>query len=143
MLGRKVCGSQGKLLEPFTQEVNEFLAQMSSKHDWNAERAQLQQALDSLNGVSAEVLQKAGADENIISAVAVEYLHLVGYVCYAYLWLRMAAVAEQKQADKPYLGAKIKTAKFYFARILPRVNALVAAIKDGSESLYLHDEDEF
>ncbi|MAK71449.1 MAG: acyl-CoA dehydrogenase, partial [Idiomarinaceae bacterium] len=101
LLGRKVCGSQGKLLEPFTQEVNEFLAQMSSKHDWNAERAQLQQALDSLNGVSAEVLQKAGADENIISAVAVEYLHLVGYVCYAYLWLRMAAVAEQKQADKP------------------------------------------
>lgn len=143
LLGRKVCGSQGKLLEPFTQEVNEFLAQMSSKHDWNAERAQLQQALDSLNGVSAEVLQKAGADENIISAVAVEYLHLVGYVCYAYLWLRMATVAEQKQADKPYLGAKIKTAKFYFARILPRVNALVAAIKDGSESLYLHDEDEF
>ena len=143
LLGRKVCGSQGKLLEPFTQEVNEFLAQMSSKHDWNAERAQLQQALDSLNGVSAEVLQKAGADENIISAVAVEYLHLVGYVCYAYLWLRMATVAEQKQAEKPYLGAKIKTAKFYFARILPRVNALVAAIKDGSESLYLHDEDEF
>ena len=143
LLGRKVCGSQGKLLEPFTQEVNEFLAQMSSKHDWNTERAQLQQALDSLNGVSAEVLQKAGADENIISAVAVEYLHLVGYVCYAYLWLRMATVAEQKQADKPYLGAKIKTAKFYFARILPRVNALVAAIKDGSESLYLHDEDEF
>ncbi|TDP33258.1 hypothetical protein DEU29_10778 [Idiomarina aquatica] len=143
LLGRKVCGSQGKLLEPFTQEVNEFLAQMSSKHDWNAERAQLQQALDSLNGVSAELLQKAGADENIISAVAVEYLHLVGYVCYAYLWLRMATVAEQKQAEKPYLGAKIKTAKFYFARILPRVNALVAAIKDGSESLYLHDEDEF
>ena len=143
LLGRKICGSNGKLLEPFTAEVNEFVAEIGGHSRWNAERAQLQQALDALTGVSAEVLQKAGADENTISSVAVEYLHLVGYVAYAYLWLRMAAVAEQKQAEKPYLAAKIKTAKFYFARILPRIHSLVAAIKDGSESLYQHDDEEF
>ena len=125
------------------EELSGFVAEIAQHNRWNTERAQLQQAMDALQGVSAEVLQKAGTDENIISSVAVEYLHLVGYVSYAYLWLRMAVVAEQRQADKPYLAAKIKTAKFYFARILPRVHALVASIKDGSESLYLHDDNEF
>lgn len=143
LLGRKVCGSQGQLLQPFMEELSGFVAEIAQHNRWNTERAQLQQAMDALQGVSAEVLQKAGTDENIISSVAVEYLHLVGYVSYAYLWLRMAVVAEQRQADKPYLAAKIKTAKFYFARILPRVHALVASIKDGSESLYLHDDNEF
>jgi len=143
LLGRKVCGSQGQLLQPFMEELSGFVAEIAQHNRWNTERAQLQQAMDALQGVSAEVLQKAGTDENIISSVAVEYLHLVGYVSYAYLWLRMAVVAEQRQAEKPYLAAKIKTAKFYFARILPRVHALVASIKDGSESLYLHDDNEF
>ena len=143
LLGRKVCGSQGQLLQPFMEELSGFVAEIAQHNRWNTERAQLQQAMDALQGVSAEVLQKAGTDENIISSVAVEYLHLVGYVSYAYLWLRMAVVAEQRQAEKPYLAAKIKTAKFYFARILPRVHPLVASIKDGSESLYLHDDNEF
>lgn len=143
LLGRKVCGSQGQLLQPFVQEVTTLLTEVSDNKSWNKERAQLQQALDALSGVSAEILQKSAADENIINSVAVEYLHLVGYVAYGYLWLRMATVAELKQQEKPYLAAKIKTAKFYFARILPRIHSLVAAIKDGSESLYLHDANEF
>lgn len=143
LLGRKVCGSGGKLLQPFTAEIEEFMEQIAPHKEWTKQRAQLKQALESLNGVSAEVLDKAAADENIVNSVAVEYLHLLGYVAYAYLWLRMAVVAEQKQAERPYLATKIKTAKFYYARILPRIHTLVASIKDGSESLYLHDQDDF
>ncbi|MGM0525691.1 MAG: acyl-CoA dehydrogenase C-terminal domain-containing protein [Pseudomonadota bacterium] len=143
LLGRKVCGSGGKLLQPFTAEIEDFIEQIAPHKEWTKQRAQLKQALESLNGVSAEVLDKAAADENIINSVAVEYLHLLGYVAYAYLWLRMAVVAEEKQAERPYLATKIKTAKFYYARILPRIHSLVASIKDGSESLYLHDQDDF
>jgi len=143
LLGRKVCGSGGKLLQPFTAEIEDFIEQIAPHKEWTKQRAQLKQALESLNGVSAEVLDKAAADENIINSVAVEYLHLLGYVAYAYLWLRMAVVAEEKQAERAYLATKIKTAKFYYARILPRIHSLVASIKDGSESLYLHDQDDF
>lgn len=143
LLGRKVFGSQGQLLKPFNDEIQLFLDQTVTGSHWLTQREQLQQALNILNGVSEEVLQKAAGDENLVNSVAVEYLHLVGYVSYAYLWLKMAIAAEPLVKDKPYLATKAKTARFYFARILPRIHSLALAIKDGSQSLYLHDDDEF
>lgn len=143
LLGRKVFGSQGQLLQPFNEEIQSFLDETVTGSEWIKQREQLQQALNILNGVSEEVLQKAAGDENLVNSVAVEYLHLVGYVSYAYLWLKMAIAAEPLLSDKPYLATKAKTARFYFARILPRIHSLAAAIKDGSESLYLHSDDEF
>ncbi|MCK7459329.1 acyl-CoA dehydrogenase C-terminal domain-containing protein [Idiomarina aminovorans] len=143
LLGRKVFGSQGKLLKPFNDEIQEFLDNTATGRSWIIQRDQLQQALNTLNGVSEEVLQKAAGDENLVNSVAVEYLHLLGYVSYAYLWLKMAIAAEPLVDQKPYLATKEKTARFYFARILPRIHSLAAAIKDGSESLYLHSDDDF
>jgi hypothetical protein len=55
----------------------------------------------------------------------------------------MAIAAEPLVNEKPYLATKTKTARFYFARILPRIHSLALAIKDGSESLYLHSDDDF
>jgi len=143
LLGRKVFGSQGKLLQPFNEEIQSFLDETATGNEWIQQREQLQQALNILNGVSEEVLQKAAGDENLVNSVAVEYLHLVGYVSYAYLWLKMAIAAEPLVSEKPYLATKTKTARFYFARILPRIHSLALAIKDGSESLYLHSDDDF
>lgn len=143
LLGRKVVGSGGELLQPFSQEIENFLTSLSDNKSWRKECAQLRDALQALNGVSKELVEKAAADENLVNSVAVEYLHLIGYIAYGYLWLRMASIAQEKQAQKPHLAAKVKTAKFYFARILPRTQSLLAVIQDGSESLYLHDPTEF
>lgn len=143
LLGRKVVGSQGQLLQPFNQEIQAFLDETAKNDAWASQHQQLQQALSLLNRVSEEVLNNAANDENLINSVAVEYLHLVGYVAYAYLWFKMAVVAEPLSQNKPYLLTKAKTARFYFARILPRIHSLALAIKDGSESLYLHSDDDF
>lgn len=143
LLGRKVGGSRGELLKPFLEEITTFLQEISSNDSWAHEVKTLQNSLQDLTNVSEELLKKAATDENLVSSVAVEYLHLVGYISYGYMWLRMAVTAEQKQAEKPYLASKIKTARFYFARIMPRTHALLGAIKDGSESLYLHDDEQF
>lgn len=143
LLGRKVGGSRGELLKPFVEEIAIFLQGISANSNWSGEVSTLQQSLQDLTNISQELLQKAATDENLVNSVAVEYLHLVGYISYGYMWLRMAVAAEEKQAEKPYLASKIKTARFYFARIMPRTHALLGAIKDGSESLYLHDDEQF
>ncbi|WP_404399838.1 acyl-CoA dehydrogenase C-terminal domain-containing protein [Idiomarina seosinensis] len=143
LLGRKVVGSGGDLLQPFSDEIESFIESLSGNKSWRKELTQLKDAVKSLNGVSKELVEKAAADENLVSSVAVEYLHLIGYIAFGYLWLRMAVVAQEKQAQKPYLAAKVKTAKFYFSRVLPRTHSLLAVIKDGSESLYLHDPEQF
>lgn len=142
LLGRKVVGSKGQLLHPFVAEINAFIDEAGTDN-WRTQFNQLKQAVDELERVTGQIIERTQNDENQVNSVAVEYLHLVGYIAYAYLWLRMALVAETKQGERPYLASKIKTARFYFARILPRVSSLISAIEDGSESLYLHDDEDF
>jgi hypothetical protein len=53
------------------------------------------------------------------------------------MWARMAAVAQAKGAeDESFYSAKLATAEFFFARLLPRTLGLEASIRAGSESLY-------
>ena len=90
-----------------------------------------------------EVIAQAKANPNEIGAASVEYLHVFGYTAYAYMWARMAAVALAKQGEGEFYQSKLGTARFYFARLLPRIHSLTASVKAGSESLYLLDAAQF
>ncbi len=141
LLGRKIVGSGGALLQPLAQEIKTFLAQDSGQ--WSAEFKQLDSALTELERVSKDVLTNFRGDENLINSVAVDYLNLVGYVAYGYLWLRMAQVAESNRDLGDFATSKVKTAKFYFAKLLPRIHGIVASIDAGSESLFSFGDNEF
>ena len=68
---------------------------------------------------------------------------MFGYTAYAYMWARMAAAAFAKQDEGDFYQSKLGTARFYFARLLPRIHSLSASVKAGSESLYLLDAAQF
>jgi len=99
----------------------------------------LRQAIERLDGLTAGVLERAKSDAAEIGAASVEYLHAFGYVAYAYLWARMAAAA----GDDDFGRGKQATARFYFARLLPRMESLCLAVEAGAESLYALDEAQF
>lgn len=141
LLGRKVVGSGGQLLLPLGAEIKQFLEQEPGQ--WGAEFKQLAQGLSELERVSKDVLTGFQSDENLINSVAVDYLNLLGYVAFGYLWLRMAKVAEAKPELGAFSTGKVKTAKFYFAKLFPRLHSLVATIDAGSETLYEFDQSEF
>ncbi len=132
LLGRKVVANGGAALRLFASEVRAFAHTNASPH---AER--LVEALERLEAVSGWVLEQAKADPNSVGAASVEYLHLFGYVAYAYMWACMAAVAQRKQSeDQAFYGGKLATAEFFFSRLLPRSLSLEASIRAGSQSLY-------
>jgi hypothetical protein len=66
-----------------------------------------------------------------------------GYTAYAYVWALMARAALAKLAEEEFYVSKLGTARFYFARLLPRIHSLSASVKAGSESLYLLDAAQF
>ena len=72
-----------------------------------------------------------------------EYLQTFGYVAYAYMWALMARTALAKQGQDDFYASKLGTARFYFARLLPRIHSLSAAVKAGSESLYMLNAEQF
>ena len=70
-----------------------------------------------------------------------------GYVMMAYHWARMASVAYDKlknggKETKEFYQAKIKTAEFYFEKILPRASGLSESMLAPTESMTL-DLDSF
>ncbi|MDA0426982.1 acyl-CoA dehydrogenase C-terminal domain-containing protein [Stutzerimonas frequens] len=141
LVGRKIVGSGGTMYQAFVDEIRAFVA--SADTDLNEFTEPLKAALDNLDELTAWVIDQAKANPNEIGAASVEYLHVFGYTAYAYMWARMAAVALAKQGDGDFYQSKLGTARFYFARLLPRIHSLTASVKAGSDSLYLLEAAQF
>ncbi|WP_271410323.1 acyl-CoA dehydrogenase C-terminal domain-containing protein [Pseudomonas sp. Q1-7] len=139
LLGRKVLGSQGKLLRGFTRLIHTF-CQARAEHP----RLKVQVAeLARLNQQWGELTQKVGMaamkNPDEVGAAALDYLMYSGYITLAWLWLRMALVADGKlqagEGDGAYYQTKLATCDFYFKRLLPRTEAHRAAVEAGSDCL--------
>ena len=90
---------------------------------------------------------KAAQNPDEIGAASVDYLMYSGYLTLAYFWAKMAKVSQDKLAasdgDSAFYQAKIKTARFYFQRILPRANGHAACVENGAEAMMALDADDF
>ncbi|MCU0090359.1 acyl-CoA dehydrogenase C-terminal domain-containing protein [Pseudomonas koreensis] len=139
LLGRKVLGSQGKLLRNFTKIVHKFCAANAGHPQLGEFVAQL----DSLNQQWGELTMKVGMaamkNPDEVGAASVDYLMYSGYIVLGYLWLRMALVAqaqlESGERDGDFCQGKLATCEFYFKRLLPRTAAHRSAIEAGSDCL--------
>ncbi|VVM97919.1 acyl-CoA dehydrogenase C-terminal domain-containing protein [Pseudomonas fluorescens] len=141
LAGRKIVGSDGALYRLFAAEIRQFSATASA--DLNEFTQPLNAALDTLDELTAWLLDRAQNNPNEIGAASVEYLQAFGYTAYAYMWALMAKAAMGKATEDDFYVSKLGTARFYFARLLPRIHSLSASVKAGSESLYLLDAAQF
>jgi alkylation response protein AidB-like acyl-CoA dehydrogenase len=141
LVGRKIVGSGGALYRLFASEVRHFAANASA--ELGEFSKPLNAAVDVLDDLTAWVLDRAQNNPNEIGAASVEYLQAFGYVAYAYMWALMAKTAIGKQAEDDFYVSKLATARFYFARLLPRIHSLSASVKAGSECLYELDAAQF
>ncbi|UVL58121.1 acyl-CoA dehydrogenase C-terminal domain-containing protein [Pseudomonas sp. B21-035] len=138
LLGRKVVADAGQALAAFAAQIRQF---SESEPPF---RQPLLEALARLENISQWLCEQARHDPNAIGAASVEYLQLFGYVAYAYMWSRMAAVARDALVQDPaFYGAKLASAGFFFERLLPRTLSLHASIRAGSASLFELDAAQF
>ncbi|VVM58518.1 acyl-CoA dehydrogenase C-terminal domain-containing protein [Pseudomonas fluorescens] len=141
LVGRKIVGSGGALYRLFADEIRQFTANAGA--DLGEFTQPLNAAVDTLDELTAWLLDRAQNNPNEMGAASVEYLQVFGYTAYAYLWARMAKAALGKQTEDDFYASKLGTARFYFARLLPRIHSLSDSVKAGSESLYLLDAAQF
>jgi alkylation response protein AidB-like acyl-CoA dehydrogenase len=145
LLGRKVLQSQGEKLRRFTKIIHKFCE--ANKTDPNL--TEFIEPLAVLNKEWGEVTMHIGLaamnDADEVGAASVDYLMYSGYVTLAYFWARAALVASQKGADKDadFYAAKMKTAVFYYKRILPRTRTLIETMKSGAGNLLSLDSNHF
>ncbi|AXK54222.1 acyl-CoA dehydrogenase C-terminal domain-containing protein [Pseudomonas protegens] len=141
LVGRKIVGSGGAFYRLFADEIRHFTATADAQ--LGEFTLPLNAALDNLDELTAWLLDRAISNPNEIGAASVEYLQVFGYTAYAYMWALMAKAALGKEQEEDFYASKLGTARFYFARLLPRTHSLAASVKAGSESLFLLQAEQF
>ena len=147
LLGRKVLMTQGESLKAFTKVVHKFC----KANEENEAIKEFVAPLAEINKEWGELTMKIGMaamkDREVVGAAAVDYCMYSGYACLAYFWADMARVAAEQLAagtgEEAFYKAKLQTARFYFARILPRTRAHVAAMLSGADNLMDMAEEDF
>ena len=147
LLARKILGSKGAILKPFGAEVTAFCVANAGDEAMQ----EFIQPIMTFGGDWQKMTEtlglKAMKNPDEIGAASVDYLMYSGYLTLAYFWAKMAKVAQDKLAasddDKAFYEAKIKTARFYFQRILPRANGHAACVANGADSMMALDSEEF
>ncbi|MHC8326948.1 acyl-CoA dehydrogenase C-terminal domain-containing protein [Pseudomonas sp. LB1P83] len=141
LVGRKIVASNGALYRLFASEIRHFTANACA--DLGEFTRPLNTAVDTLDELTEWLLDRARNNPNEIGAASVEYLHVFGYTAYAYLWARMAKASMSTHSTDDFYASKLATARFYFARLLPRIHSLSASAKAGSECLYALQAEQF
>jgi hypothetical protein len=83
-------------------------------------------------------MQNAMTKPDNAGAAATDYLHLFGLVTFAFMWARMAKVAQDKIAasgSTSYLTTKLTTGRFFMERVLPETAAHLAKLQAGSATM--------
>jgi alkylation response protein AidB-like acyl-CoA dehydrogenase len=151
LLVRKVIGSKGGMLNVFINEVNDYIQAQSNNVAMNEFIQPLESALSDLSEISTHLLAKSTEDLNELGAAANDYLHVFGYTAMAFVWAKMAEVSlntlatpdnnNQGEYSTAFYQSKLHTARYYYARLLPRRLSLMATIKAGCDTLFaINDE---
>ncbi|HJF28412.1 MAG TPA: acyl-CoA dehydrogenase C-terminal domain-containing protein [Acinetobacter lwoffii] len=142
LIGRKVLlTSKGKVIRDYTAEILKFCGQHARNKYMRRFAWDLTKLCAQWNALTVRIMLAARKDRDIVSSASVDFLMFSGYVMMAYFWAQQAAVASAKLtsgdgAETPeFYKAKIKTADFYFERLLPRAQGHAEAMVNPSKTL--------
>jgi hypothetical protein len=83
-------------------------------------------------------MQNGLAHPDNAAAGSHDFLHLVGLTALAWMWARMALVAQAKIAAgdaDPFWTSKLAVGRFFLARVLPEAQVHLARLKSGAETV--------
>jgi alkylation response protein AidB-like acyl-CoA dehydrogenase len=148
LVGRKLPAHYGRCLRTFFHPVMAFIEQ----HQADAALAEfvlpLAKAFARLQQITLQVAQTGLRNPDEAGAASSDYLRLFALVAMAYIWARMAQVAQARHAagadgDRSFYAAKIRTARFFMMKLLPETSALFAQIMAGAAPVMEFEDADF
>ncbi len=139
LLGRKVPEDDGRMAKRFVARVQADMERLLVGEDEGLRHlaGALGKAVQALHAATEDVMGRAAENPDEIGAAAVDYLRLAGLVATGWMWVRMAAASRARldagEGDRAFHEAKLLTANFYAAKILPQARMLQATIASGAE----------
>lgn len=118
---RKVASDQGSVLLTLLAEINTEMAAAPIDA-----AVSLHNYINQLQSLTAELLAQ---DSRSQSGNACDYLTLVSYVLYGYMWYKNLAALQSTSMNESFTEAKQHSATYYFERILPKAAGLLAMLR--------------
>ena len=147
LLGRKVLGTRGKSLELVTSFILDFCKRSRSRKEIRPYLKTLVRLTKQWKSLTRRIGFSAMRNRDAVGAASVDYIMFSGYLLLGVAWAASARAAyrrlEQGSQEEAFYRAKIQTAEFYFAKILPRTAALLETMSAGPDSLMQLDEEHF
>ncbi|MFZ5756786.1 MAG: acyl-CoA dehydrogenase C-terminal domain-containing protein [Pseudomonadota bacterium] len=150
LLGRKtLLMTKGKAVRDFSSLLFAFGRSNLTNGEIRPYAWKLLKLATQWNWLTTRVMLTAAKDREMVSSASHHFLMYSGYVTMAYFWALMAAKAQEKIAKgdgtetKEFYQAKIATAEFYFAHILPRAQAHAESMLSPTKATLQLDKEHF
>ena len=107
-------GNKKDKIEPFVIKLNPYLEKLEEFSNW--------------------IKDKIKNSKDDANAACNDYLKVLGLVALGYSWIKVVEVSFQDyDNNKDFYDDKIKTANFFFQRVLPRIDSHYVSAKSGSK----------
>jgi len=142
LVGRKLARNGGRALMTLNAEIDQFVKE-------NKDTDGIAEFMDGLAGAKTKLteatmwlMQNGMKDPNNAGAGSTDYMHMLGLATLAYMWTKMAVVAQAKIDDgsnEDFYPNKLITGRYFMLRMLPMMDSHLAKIKTGAEPMMALD----
>lgn len=147
LVGRKMAQGYGRLLRRFFHPAQDFINEHQADRVLQEFIFPLAKAFAKLQQSTVLIAQKGLKNPDEAAAASTDYLRQFALVAMAYMWCRIVIAAqknlEARRGDPVFYEAKIKTARFFMARMLPEADARFKMVLAGADSLMAHEDGQF
>lgn len=131
LCGRKLPMHGGRLMRVFAGEVTELIRECADIEELAPFVAALKTESKRLNATTMQMGAAAMADNEVIGAVASNYLNQFALVTLGFVWLKQLQALVGRDADDTLRKSKFQTARYYFELVLPEAEAYANKVAIG------------
>jgi len=136
LVGRKLARKGGRALMTLSGEIDAFVADHADDEKVSDFIDGLKTAKQKLTEGTMWLMQNGMTNPDNAGAGSVDYMHMMGLTSLAYMWAKMAVVAQAAIDDgsnEDFYPNKLITGRYFVLRMLPMLDAHLAKIKTGAE----------
>ena len=133
---RKIINKNGNIIGKYIQLIKKNIEHSKKNNETKLFAGILNQYLEVLINFTDWIEKSMKNSKDDVSAACNDYLKVLGLVAVGYSWLKVLDISfKEMKNNKKFFEDKIETAKFFFDRILPRIDSYYKSGVSGSKNI--------
>ena len=133
---RKLINKNGNIIENYIQLIKKGIDESKNNVETKLFTEKLNQYLKILIDFTVWIEKSMKNSKDDVSAACNDYLKVLGLIAIGYSWLKVVDISYKEiKNNKNFFEDKIETAKFFFDRILPRIDTHYKSGISGSKNI--------